>query len=312
MTEPAADPRLVPPPESFPSRERILAILLLVQACFSSLHVVGKVVLAHLPPLALAGTRVVIATPLLVWLAWRHDRVVPRREDWPRLALLGLLGIFANQILFLTGLSFTSATSASVMMPSIPVFTAGVAALFGIERVAGRRLAGIALAALGALVLIDPARLDTSSRAAVGNLLVLSNCLAYALFLVLQRPLLQRLPWRTLIAWSFLFGSLATLAATGPTLARTEWSALPAHALAGIVWIGLVPTAFAFALNTWAVRRTSPAVAAAFTTLQPVLTALAAALTLGERPSFNQLAGFALIVAGLALVAAARRRRALP
>lgn len=309
MTEPAADPRLVPPPEKFPTRERILAILLLVQVCFSSLHVVGKVVLAHLPPLALAGTRVVIATPLLVWLAWRHDRVVPARADWPRLALLGFLGIFANQILFLTGLSFTSATSASVMMPSIPVFTAGVAAIFGIERVAGRRLAGIALAAAGALVLIDPARLDTASRAAIGNLLVLSNCLAYALFLVLQRPLLQRIPWRTLIAWSFLFGSLFTLAATAPVLGATAWTSLPARTVAGIVWIGLVPTAFAFALNTWAVRRTSPAVASAFTTLQPVLTAAFAAVTLGERPSWNQVAGFALIVGGLALVASAGRRR---
>jgi len=310
VSDTATAPAIRSEPPPVPSRSRILAVLLLVQTCFTSLHVVGKVVLADLSPLALAGTRVAIATPLLLGLARRHDRVLPARADWPRLALLGLLGIFANQILFLVGLSYTSATSAAVMMPSIPVFTAGIAALFGIERVAGRRLWGIVAAAAGALVLLDPTRLDTSSRAALGNLLVLGNCLVYALFLVLQRPLLARVPWRTLIAWSFLFGSLATLTVSAPALAATPWRALPVGTLAGVLWIGLVPTAIAFALNTWAVRRTSPAVAAAFTTVQPVLTALAAAPALGERPNAHQTVGFLLIVAGLALVGAATRHRA--
>lgn len=300
-----------PPAPATPAL-RVLSALFLVQLCFSSLHVVGKLVLAHLPPLALAGTRVLIATPILLALAWRHDRCVPARADWPRLALLGALGIFVNQTLFLFGLSFTSATSAGVLMPSIPVFTAGAAALLGIERVAGARLAGIALAAAGALVLLDPTRLDTSSRATLGNLLVLSNCLSYALFLVLQRPLLARVPWRTLIAWSFLFGSLLTLPAAAPALAAADWSALPASALGGILWIGLVPTAFAFALNTWAVRRSSPAVVAAFTTLQPVLTTGLAFALLGERPGWQHAAGFVLIVAGLALVASTRTRSAPP
>ncbi len=190
-------------------------------------------------------------------------------------------------------------------MPSIPVFTAAAAALLGVERVAGRRLVGIPLAAAGALVLLDPARLETSPRATLGNLLILANCLCYALFLVLQRPLLARLPWRTLIAWCFLFGSLGTLLLSAPALVSTPWSALPASTLLGILYIGLLPTAGAFALNTWAVRRSSPALAAAFTTLQPVLTGALAAFALRESLRGHQAAGFALIVAGLFLVQAA-------
>jgi len=198
----------------------VLVALLAVQILFATLHVVGKIVLADLSPLAFAGTRVLVATPLLLALAWRHDRRVPDRADWPRLALLGMLGIFANQTLFLLGLNFTTATSSAILMPSIPVFTAAAAALLGVERVAGRRLAGIAAAAAGALVLLDPTRLETSRQATVGNLLILGNCLCYAFFLVLQRPLFARIPWRTLIAWSFLFGSLGTL----PVASRTRGS----------------------------------------------------------------------------------------
>jgi len=288
---------------------RVLGALIVVQVIFSTLHVVGKLVLRDLEPLALAGTRVAIATPLLLAIAWRHDRVLPARRDWPRLALLGFLGIMANQTLFLLGLNFTSATSAAIMMPSIPVFTAGIAALAGVELVRGRRLGGVLLAAAGALVLLDPARLELSGRATLGNLLVLANCLCYATFLVLQRPLFERVPWRTVIAWSFLFGSLGTLAISAPSLAATGWSELPGRTLAGTLYIGLVPTAGAFALNTWAVRRSSPALAAAFTTIQPVLTGALAAVTLGEAVRAHQAVGFLLIVAGLALVQRGAARR---
>ena len=295
---------------------QVVVALLVVQAIFSTLHVAGKVVLAELAPLALAGTRVLIATPLLLLYAWRVERTIPPRSLWPRLALAGLLGIFANQTLFLLGLRFTSATSSAILMTSIPVFTAGAALAFGVERPNARRLAGIALAAGGALVLLDPTRIDTSGRAAVGNLLILSNCLCYAVFLVLLRPLFERVPWRTLIAWCFLFGSLGTLAVSAPALAGAPWDSLSLGAAGAIVYIGLVPTAFAFALSTWAVRRSSPALVAAFTTLQPVLTTLLAAATLGERMKLHQGLGFLLIVAGLVVVsgvrAAAAQGDALP
>jgi drug/metabolite transporter (DMT)-like permease len=285
----------------------VLVALLTIQALFATLHVVGKIALAELSPLALAGSRVAIATPVLLLFAWRHDRTIPARSDWPRLALLGLLGIFANQTLFLLGLDFTSATSSAILMPSIPVFTAAAALVLGVERVRGHRLVGIALAAAGALALLDPTRLETSGRASIGNLLILSNCLAYSFFLVLLRPLFARIPWRTLIAWSFLFGSLATLAVSAPALVATTWSTLAPKTWAAVLYIGLVPTAFNFALNTWAVRGSSPALVAAFTTLQPVLTTGLAAAVLDERIRIHQVLGFTLIVAGLVVVS--RRRR---
>jgi drug/metabolite transporter (DMT)-like permease len=243
-----------------------------------------------------------VATPILLALAWRHDRFVPPRSTWGRLAVLGMLGIFANQTLFLLGLNYTSATSSAILMPSIPVFTAGAAALLGIERIGGRRLLGVALAAAGALVLLDPARLETGDRATIGNALILCNCLAYSFFLVLLRPLFAHVPWRTVIAWCFLFGSLGTLAVSASTVVGTDWLALSPKAWAGILYIGAIPTAFNFALNVWAVRRSSPALVAAFTTLQPVLTVLLAAALLGERLRLHQGLGFLLIVAGLVVV----------
>lgn len=157
---------------------RIHLALLLVQALFSGFHVVGKAVLADMPPLALAGLRVLIAAPLLLAVAWWKDRFLPPLREMPRLALLGLLGVFTNQILFLVGLSYTTASNAAILMPSIPVFALGLSVLFRIQRAGARELSGVASAAAGAVVLLEPSRFSLADGTVLGNLLILANCLS--------------------------------------------------------------------------------------------------------------------------------------
>jgi drug/metabolite transporter (DMT)-like permease len=290
-----------------PAADRAAIVaLLVVQVVFATLHVVGKVVLAEIPALAFASTRVLIAAPILAAMAWHHDRLLPTRRDWGALAVLGLLGVFANQVLYLVGLRFTTATNAAILMPSIPVFTVAAAALLGAERLTRRRVAGVVLAAIGALVLLDPARLELGGRTSLGNLLVAGNCLCYAVFLVLLRPQLARLPWRTVVAGAFVTGGAATLLVSLPTVAAVDWPAVHGATWLAIAYVGVFPTVGTYALNTWAVRRSSPSVAAAFTTLQPVFTALLATLYLHETFGWLQAAGFGLIVSGLVVVSQRR------
>ncbi|MEA2564592.1 MAG: hypothetical protein QOH06_6096 [Acidobacteriota bacterium] len=273
--------------------------LLLVQVAFGGFHVVAKALLTGMAPMLVVGLRVAIATPLLVAIAWRRDRTLPSARDWAWLALLGSLGVTANQILFIEGLQHTTASNASILMTCLPVFAVAAGALLGIESVGPRRLLGIALAVAGALVMVRPVGFETSGETNLGNLLVLGNCLAYALFLVLQRPILRRLPWRTVIAGSFLCGGPLVLAASAPTLAATDFGAIPAASWMGVLYIALFATVFAYAANTWAVRRSSPALVAAYGMLQPVVTAGLATAFLGEKLGWVEGAGFALIVAGL-------------
>jgi len=282
--------------------------LLLVQLAFGGFHVVAKALLAGMAPMLVVGLRVAIATPLLVAIAWRRDRTLPSARDWAWLALLGSLGVTANQILFIEGLQHTTASNASILMTCLPVFAVAAGALLGIESVGPRRLLGIALAVGGALVMVRPVGFETSGETNFGNLLILGNCLAYALFLVLQRPILRRLPWRTVIAGSFLCGGPLVLAVSLPTLASTDFEAIPASSWMGVLYIALFATVFAYAANTWAVRRSSPALVAAYGMLQPVVTAGLAMVFLGETLGWVEGAGFALIVAGLWQVSAGGAR----
>ncbi len=281
--------------------------LLAVQLSFSGFHVIGKVVLESMPPLALAATRVLFATPLLIGLAWLKDRRLPGWRHLPYLALLGLLGVFLNQILFVVGLKFTTATNAAILMPSIPVFAVGIGWLTGVEKTGARRVLGVVLAAAGAVILLDPRSFSLADATALGTLLILLNCLSYSSFLVLQRPILERLPWRTVIAWSFLFGGFGVALVGTPVLARVDMTLLGPRVWLGVAYIALVPTFLGYLVNTWAVRRSSATLAAAYTTVQPLLTALLAALFLAEHLGWPQIIGFGLIAAGLWLVSWRRR-----
>lgn len=291
---------------------RVHAALLFVQITFGAFPVVGKGVLAHLPPLAVAALRVLVAAPILLLLAWRLERARVPRGHLKDLALLGFLGVFANQVLFIVGLARTTATNAAILMPSIPVFTVLVAAVGGVERLTPRRAAGVAVAVLGALVLLDPTRLSLSQGTALGDLLILLNCLAYAAYLVLQRPLLQRLPPLTLIAWAFVLGGAGVLAVAAPTMLGISPGRVPVSAWVGLAYIVLIPTAVNYALNSWAIRHSSPALAATYTTLQPVVAATLGVLFLSESVGERQLAGFALIVAGLSFLGQRRPRQTAP
>ena len=128
------------------------------------------------------------------------------RAELARLCLCALLGIVLNMWLYREGVSRTSALHTGLLVVQIPVFTYAVACLAGIERAQRRRVLGIAVALLGALVIVlERSPGNGSGGSTVGNVLIVANCLSYAVYLVLARGLLQRFPTLVVIAWVFWF-----------------------------------------------------------------------------------------------------------
>ncbi|MFZ1729488.1 MAG: DMT family transporter [Bacteroidota bacterium] len=278
---------------------RVHLALLFVQISFGGFSVFGKYVLGHVSPLSLAAMRILFAGPLLMLLALRFDRVRPKGRDFLTLAGLGFFGVFLNQLLFITGLDYTTAVNASILMPSIPVFTVAVAMAMGIERITWRRSFGIGLAVAGAMIMLRVTRFSLAEDTVIGNILILVNCLSYSIFLVRARPVLLRIPPLTVIAWTFVFGGAGVLIVSAPDLLRTPFSTLPPLAWTGIAYVVIFPTLINYLLNTWAIKRSSSTLVATYTTLQPVVATTLAVFLLGEHFGLRELLGFLLIVSGL-------------
>lgn len=279
---------------------RVHVLLATVQLCFASLAIVGRVALRDIPPNAIVLTRVAGGALVFTALARAGGAMAIRRDDVLRFVACAILGVVTNQLLFVNGLALSTATSATMLGATIPVFTATFAVLLGVERWRGARFAGIILALAGALALIAvrPADGRHGSNPTLGNTIIVINCLSYALFLVVVRPLTTRYRPMTLVAVLFAIGTLFVAPFGVPAWIELA-PRLTGADVALLAFILAVPTVGAYALNQLAMRDAEPSLVAAYIYLQPVFGTLGAILLLGERPGLETAVAAALIFTGL-------------
>jgi drug/metabolite transporter (DMT)-like permease len=285
--------------------------LIAVQLLFSSLAITGRVVLPYFPAGALVCLRVLGATAVLGAVNyWTGGSWVRDRSDLLRLAALGLLGIAANQSLFLFGLQHTIAVNASILVTTVPVFTVFGSVLLGRELASPLKFAGIALAAAGAVYLIGPDRISLAPGVALGNALIVLGMICNAAYFIYSNSVVNRYGPITVSFYVMLFASIGVLPLgvhAGSTLhirglGTTLW-----------LWVGYIvvfPTILTYLLNIWALQRVSPNTVAAYIYLQPVFTAAIAPLVLvGEGLTLRSTLAGTSIFAGLGLILWAERRQ---
>lgn len=271
------------------------------QAGFALFPIFGKLALVSIPPFVIAAIRVASAAAMLEIVRRVSPAEPVRREDRRLLVILSVLGVSLNQVLFIVGLSLTSAINTTILISSIPAFTLAAAVLLGREALTPRALVGTLLAGAGALVLLNAESFDWGSRYFRGNLLILANSLSYSLYLVLSRPLLARYRPLTFTAAVFRYGSLPIVAVSIPALARFSPTLPTAGAWWSLAAIVLFCTAVPYFLNSWALARVSASRVATYVFLQPVIAATLAILVLGERPGWRTGVAAVLVFAGLAV-----------
>ncbi|HSS44604.1 MAG TPA: DMT family transporter, partial [Thermoanaerobaculia bacterium] len=153
------------------------------QTGFALFPILGKLALVTIPPLPLAALRVCAATLLLEGIRRLGAGDAIKPEDRKRVLLYGLLGVSFNQVLFILGLSLTTAINTTILTATIPVFTLAAAVLLGRERMTWRAGLGVLLAGAGALLLVNARGFDWASRDFRGNVLLLANSLSYSFYL---------------------------------------------------------------------------------------------------------------------------------
>lgn len=223
--------------------------------------------------------------------------------DQGRVAFASLLGVVANQLLFMNGLARTSASHAALLTTTIPALTLGVSIVAGIERPTPRRLGGLVVAGLGAVLLITSR--DSGAPAAtasvLGDCLIVCNATVYSIYLVVSRPLLAR--HHALAVLESLFGWGAVLVLpwvllVSPELPLLAVAASPA-AWGALAFLVLGPTIGAYGLNLYALRVVPPSTVALWIYVQPIVAAALAVPVLGERPTPIFLASAGLTFLGM-------------
>ena len=286
--------------------------LIAVQILFGSWPVFGKVVLRSMSPLSLITLRLTGAAVAFALLQRKFTPLLKMRvKDILLLALCSMLGVVGNQFLYVKGLSLTTAINSALLSTTIPVFTLFVSILFGRDQLSGRRIFGIALAAGGVVYLVNPAHADMSTQTTAGNLLLVSNSMLYATYIVISKSLFERYGALNVITWIFLVGSLVTIPVGIYALQRENLSAISTGLWLMIAFIIIFPTVVAYYLNAWALTKVPPSTVAIYIYLQPLVAFGFAPLLIGEGFNSRTIIAALLIFAGVAVVTKRGRSQAI-
>lgn len=273
------------------------------QLLFGSLPVIGKIVLAVLPPLALVGIRTAItAIILLVVQTFRRRLWLKQKSDYWRLAGLSLFGVVFNQLFFITGLSLTTASNTSLLAVMIPVFALAVGTIAGFERLTFLKILGMVFAAAGVIFLIDPRKASFSSQTTIGDIFIITNCLAYGIYVATSKNVITRNGTFRSMMWVFIFASLVCVPLGAYSFSTIDISAIDTKIWLIAVYIGIGATAAPYLLNAWALSKVNPSTVAVFVYFQPLIGFLMAAIFLGERADLKFAVAALMIFAGVFMV----------
>lgn len=282
-----------------PSPLRVHAALFTVALLFSANYVISKLGMRELAPLTFAWLRV-FGSALVMWFIARNEAPLPR-DDRRRVALYAILGVVINQTLFLSGLAFTTVQAAAILITTIPVFALGAAIAMRLERPTATKIAGIALACAGALLVVGRESFLGTWRSFAGAVMIVVNCLSFALYLVVSKPAMARLSARAVVARMFAVGAVLMLPVSAYSLWNENWSAISPRAWLALFLVIAGPTVAAYLLNAWALRHAESSVVAAYTYVQPVLATILGALIFSEEIRPIVLLAGLMIFGGVAL-----------
>ncbi len=237
---------------------------------------VVKIVLASgaVAPMLLVDFRMAGAA-VLFWITSMfvpHEHVPTR--DKLLLCVAGMLGILFNQGCFILGVSMTTPSEASLVTTTMPMWVMLLAWLILREPISLKKAGGIAIGALGALILMlgSPAQGTAgASNPVLGDIIVLTAQLCFALYLTLYRNFIRRYSLVTLMKWMFLAASVLSLPLSIPVVMSTDWSLIGLVESLGIVAVVLFATYLAYIFVMTGQKLLRPTVVGIYNYLQPIV-----------------------------------------
>lgn len=282
--------------------------LFAVQIFFGSLPVIGKVVLAVLPSLALVGFRVGITAALLAVIQALRGRFwLKEKEDYKRLAVLSIFGVTLNQIFFIGGLSLTKAANTSLLASTIPIFTLIIGVIIGAEKLRAKKVIGLILSLVGVVILIDPRNASFSSQTTLGDIVIVINSLSFGIYVATSKAIITRNGAFRSMMWVFIFASIICVPLGWTSLATVDIPRVGTEIWLLILYIAIGATTVPYLLNAWALARVSPSTLAVFIYLQPLIGFLLAVIFLGEVLDLRFALAAALVFTGVFLTTKTRK-----
>jgi drug/metabolite transporter (DMT)-like permease len=265
-----------------------------------------KVALQEVSPVTVVWLRFGIGV-LILGLAtlWRGQLALPEKKDLPYFALLGFIGITFHQWLQSTGLVTAQASTTAWIVATTPIFMAILGWLVLREKLTKLQITGIALAAVGVLLVVsegDFASLAIGQFGTPGDYLIMISAPNWAIFSTLSRKGLKEhstgLMMLYVMGFGWLFTSVLFLAGPG----FSEFGRLTINGWIAILFLGIACSGLAYIFWYDGLQVIAASQVGAFLYLEPLVAVIVAAVILQEPILLASLVGGGTILLGVWLV----------
>jgi drug/metabolite transporter (DMT)-like permease len=278
-------------------------LLLILGTLWGGSYFFGKVALAQLDPFTVAVCRLGLAAVVLNAAVRAAGHRLPGSfPAWRAFCIMGLLNNVIPMSLILWGQIRIESGLAAILNASTPLFTVLLAHVFTLdERMTPNRIGGVLFGLAGVTVMIGPAALRGLQSDLAAELAVLGAAVSYACAGIFGRRFAGTPPLVT--AAGQVTASTLTLLPLSLAVDRPWLLPVPnMKTWAAVVALALLCTAVAYVIYFRILAASGASNLLLVTLLMPVSAILLGTTVLGERLDPGQLAGMALITAGLAAV----------
>jgi drug/metabolite transporter (DMT)-like permease len=275
----------------------------IVVLLWASTFVVTKAAFAEVSPLGVIFSRFLIMVALALAVMFAKERGASlwiERRDLGRFVLAGLSGYTFYQLGFILGLSRTSPFSSSLLIAMVPLFTVLILAVMG-ERTPVQGWVGLGVALVGVVIFLLDKR-GAATGTLIGDLLSIGAGISFAIYGIVNRPLVAKYPTATYTAWSVLAGAIPLLLIALPAAVEQDWRSASGLAWLSIIYLAILPVYIAYMLWNYAIARRGVAKATTFSLLVPIVAGILSVLFFGEAFAPLKLLGAALVLTGLVIV----------
>ncbi len=266
--------------------------------------VVKTITPEFIAPFALNVVRV-LSSLLLFWLLFlmKPSNAGFERKHLPRFLLCALTGVAINQLLFIKGLSLTTAIHSSLLSLGTPIFITIIAAWLLKEKLTLYKIAGLALGVGGATLLILMKDNSASGKdMLLGDIMIIINAISYAFYLVLVRPLMEHYKPIHVLRWVFTFGTFMILPFGIEQFIDTNWAAFGTTQWIALAFVALFVTFFAYLFNVYGLSVIGSSATGSYIYTQPVFAAIIAMVFMGEHFTITKALAAICIFSGVYLV----------
>ena len=279
--------------------------MLLVCLIWGTNFSVVKAAFHYMPPLAFTGVRFAISSALLYGLVrWRHGSVAfPPGLGW-RMVWLGVLGNTIYQLAFTFALVWSTATNTALLLATMPAVVTLLAGVRRIERVTPRMWLGTGLATIGVALVLRTGGVDFSTATLKGDACALAATICWSFYTLSLRRIPATVSPLQITALTTLTGTPGLVLAGLVPIAGVDWVHVPAPAWGALAYSAVLSLVVAYFIWNASVQRVGGTRTAIYMCLTPLIAALVAWATLGERLVPLQGAGAVLILTGVVMTRA--------